>query len=212
MTQFVTVVDKMSAWFGKAFAWCIMIMIIGVSYDVFVTKVFSSATNWAYEIAYMMYGTLFMMGGAYTLSRDAHVRADFVYRLWSPRKQAVVELILYPLFFFPAITALVFYGWFQAARAWRLSEIAISSPTGIPIYQYRSVIVAAGLLMFIQGLAQMARCILCIQTGEWLRARDDVEETEKLLMDQKAREVLHHSGESVDVPTLDEAGLGKGGN
>lgn len=212
MAQFVTIVDKLSAWFGKAFAWCIMIMIIGVSYDVFVTKVFNSATNWAYEIAYMMYGTLFMMGGAYTLSRDAHVRADFVYRLWKPRTQAIVELILYPLFFFPAITALIFYGWFQAQRSWRISEIAISSPTGIPIYQYRTVIVAAGILLFMQGLAQMCRAILCLKTGEWLRARDDVEETEKLLIDQRAREALLHGGEAIDVPTRSEAGLGNGRN
>ncbi|MFO1185753.1 MAG: TRAP transporter small permease subunit [Bauldia sp.] len=207
MAQFVTIVDKLSTWFGKAFAWCIMIMIVGVSYDVMVTKLFNSATNWAYEITYMMYGTLFMMAGAYTLSRDSHVRADFLYRNWSPRKQAVVELILYPVFFFPAILALIFYGWFQAQRAWRIGEIAISSPTGIPIYQYRTIIPLAGTLLLLQGIAQMFRCVLCLQTGEWMRARDDVEETEKLLIDEKAREALQHSGEAVDVPTPDEAGL-----
>jgi TRAP-type mannitol/chloroaromatic compound transport system permease small subunit len=133
-----------------------------------------------------MYGTLFMMGGAYTLSRGGHVRGDFIYRLWSDRTQAKVDLTLYFLFFFPGILALVFAGWKYASRSWGYAEVSVNSPAGIPIYQFKTVIVAAGLLLIIQGIAQVFRCIICIREGKWPPVASDVEETEILLMKQAA--------------------------
>jgi TRAP-type mannitol/chloroaromatic compound transport system permease small subunit len=176
-----------------------MIMILGITYEVIVRYLFSAPTSWAFDLSYIMYGTLFMMGGAYTLSRDAHVRGDFIYRLWPPRRQAAVELVLYFLFFFPGVTALIFSGAKYAERSWRYLEVSINSPAGIPVYQFKSVIVAAGILLFLQGVAQVFRCIICLKTGEWIRARDDVEETEKLLMETKTLDVLRHEGEAIDV-------------
>ena len=148
-----------------------------------------------------MYGTLFVMGGAYTLSRDGHVRADFLYRLWKPRTQATVELVLYFFFFFPGVTALVVAGWKYAARSWSYLEVSSNSPAGIPIFQFKAALVAGGLLLFIQGIAQVCRCIVCLRTGEWVRAADDVEETEKILIEAKTLEVLHHGGETIDIVT-----------
>jgi TRAP-type mannitol/chloroaromatic compound transport system permease small subunit len=133
-----------------------------------------------------MYGTLFMMGGAYTLSRNGHVRGDFIYRLWKPQTQAKVDLVLYVLFFFPGILALVFAGWKYAARSWSYGEVSINSPAGIPIYQFKSIIVVAGILLLIQGMAQVFRCILCMREGYWRRAADDVMETEELLIKEAA--------------------------
>jgi TRAP-type mannitol/chloroaromatic compound transport system permease small subunit len=199
MTAYINFADRLSAWFGKAFAWSIMIMILGITYEVIVRYLFSAPTSWAFDLSYIMYGTLFMMGGAYTLSRDAHVRGDFIYRLWPPRRQAAVELVLYFLFFFPGVTALIFSGAKYAERSWRYLEVSINSPAGIPVYQFKSVIVAAGILLFLQGVAQVFRCIICLKTGEWIRARDDVEETEKLLMETKTLDVLRHEGEAIDV-------------
>jgi TRAP-type mannitol/chloroaromatic compound transport system permease small subunit len=135
-----------------------------------------------------MYGTIFMMGGAYTLSRNGHVRGDFIYRTWRPQRQALVDLILYIFFFFPGITALIFAGWKYASRSWGYGEVSINSPAGIPIYQFKTVIVVAGILLFIQGIAQVMRCIHCMRTGVWLQAAEDVEETEALLMKQAAEE------------------------
>jgi TRAP-type mannitol/chloroaromatic compound transport system permease small subunit len=146
-----------------------------------------------------MYGTLFMMGGAYTLSRDAHVRGDFIYRLWQPRTQAAVELVLYIVFFFPGVTALILAGWKYAARSWRYFEVSSNSPAGIPIFQFKTIIVAAGVLLFIQGLAQVFRCILCLRTGEWLRAKDDVEEIEKILLETKDLHSLGRGSEAIDI-------------
>ncbi|CTQ33092.1 TRAP transporter small permease subunit [Jannaschia rubra] len=184
MLRYIQFADAVSAWFGKTFAWLIILMSVGTGYEVFVRYVLNSPTVWALDVSFIMYGTLFMMGGAYTLSRRGHVRGDFLYRLWSPRWQARVDLVLYFLFFFPGVLALIFAGWKYAARSWQYAEVSVSSPAGIPIYQFKTVIVAAGILLFIQGIAEVFRCIHCIRTGEWLIADEDVFETEDLLMQQ----------------------------
>lgn len=188
MIRFIRFADSLSAWFGKTFGWLIVLMTFGMSYEVLVRYFFNAPTPWALDLSFIMYGTLFMMGGAYTLSRGGHVRGDFVYRTWSPRVQATVDLILYFLFFFPGILALVFAGWKYASRSWGYGEVSVNSPAGIPIYQFKSVIVAAGILLLIQGIAQVFRCILCIRSGVWLDAEADVEETEELLIREAAKQ------------------------
>jgi TRAP-type mannitol/chloroaromatic compound transport system permease small subunit len=200
MIRYIEFADRVSAWFGKAFAWVIMLMTLGVGYEVFVRYVLRAPTSWAFDISYIMYGTLFMMGGAYTLSRNGHVRGDFLYRLWSRRTQARVELVLYFLFFFPGVTALVLSGWKYASRSWRFLEVSVNSPAGIPVFQFKTIIVAAGILLFIQGIAQVFRCILCIRTGRWLQAAEDVVETEVKLAHGGGEADLHeHGGEPIDV-------------
>lgn len=184
MLGFITFADRLSAVFGKAFGWLIVLMTFGMSYEVMVRYIFNRPTPWALDVSFIMYGTLFMMGGAYTLSRGGHVRGDFLYRLWPARVQATVDLVLYILFFFPGIFALVFAGWKYASRSWGYGEVSVNSPAGIPIYQFKSVLVAAGILLVIQGLAQVFRCILCMREGYWRTAEEDVEETETLLMKQ----------------------------
>ena len=182
MVTFIRFADSLSAWFGKAFAWLIVLMTFGTSYEVFVRYIMGRPTPWALDVSFIMYGTLFMMGGAYTLSRGGHVRGDFLYRLWKPRTQATVDLILYLIFFFPGVTALIFAGWKYASRSWGYGEVSVNSPAGIPIYQFKTAMVAAGIRLFIQGIAQILRCIRCIRDGEWLEAEEDVEETEATLM------------------------------
>jgi TRAP-type mannitol/chloroaromatic compound transport system permease small subunit len=186
MIRFIGFADRLSALFGKAFGWLIVLMTFGMSYEVFVRYLLNKPTPWALDVSFIMYGTLFMMGGAYTLSRGGHVRGDFLYRLWRPRTQATVDLVLYIFFFFPGVLALIFTGWKYASRSWGYSEVSINSPAGIPIYQFKTVMVAAGLLLAIQGVAQICRCILCIREGQWRTAEDDVEETETALMKQAA--------------------------
>jgi TRAP-type mannitol/chloroaromatic compound transport system permease small subunit len=182
MIQYIRFADAVSAGFGKAFAWLIIAMAFGTGYEVFVRYVLNSPTPWALDVSFIMYGSLFMMGGAYTLSRGGHVRGDFIYRLWRPQTQAKVDLILYIFFFFPGVMALIISGWKYASRSWGYGEVSINSPAGIPIYQFKTVIVAAGILLFIQGIAQVCRCIHCMRTGDWIPPDDDVKETEDLLM------------------------------
>lgn len=211
MERLITIIDKISAWVGKAFAWCILILAFGVGYEVFVRYVLGDPTAWAFDISYMMYGTLFMMAGAYTLSRDGHVRGDVVYRLWKPRTQARVELVLYFIFFFPGVFALILAGWKYAYRSVGYLEVSVNSPAGVPIFQLKAVIVAAGVLLLIQGIAQVMRCIICMRTNEWLRAVDDVEETEVVLMDKATHDVIDHGSEAYDYvkPTSSETGKGE---
>ena len=182
MLTFIRFADSLSAWFGKAFAWLIIVMAVGTGYEVFVRYVLNSPTAWALDVSFIMYGALFMMGGAYTLSRGGHVRGDFLYRLLQPRTQAKIDFVLYIIFFFPGVTALIFAGWKYAARSWGYGEVSAASPAGIPIYQFKTVIIAAGLLLFVQGIAQLMRCIIAIRTNEWIEAPEDVFETEDLLM------------------------------
>ncbi len=193
MVGFIRFADALSAAFGKAFAWLIILMTLGTAYEVFVRYVLGSPTPWALDVSFIMYGTLFMMGGAYTLSRGGHVRGDFLYRLWQPRTQAKVDLVLYIFFFFPGVLALVFAGWKYAARSWSYAEVSVNSPAGIPIFQFKSVLVAAGLLLLIQGIAQVCRCLLCIRTNAWMHAEEDVRETEDVLL-QKATEAETRPG------------------
>lgn len=186
MQSYIRFADTLSAWVGKAFAWLIIVMAFGVGYEVFVRYVLNKPTAWALDVSFIMYGSMFMMGGAYTLAKNGHVRGDFIYRNWAPRTQARIELVLYFLFFFPGITAMVLAGFKYASRSWGFGEVSVNSPAGIPVYQYKSVIVAAGLLLWIQGVAQVMRCMYCIKHGEWMgdAVDSDVEETEVLLARQ----------------------------
>jgi len=200
MERYIVFADKVSAWFGKAFAWLILVMTFGVGYEVFVRYVLRDPTSWAFDVSYMMYGTLFMMAGAYTLSRDGHVRGDFVYRLLKPKVQASIELVLYFLFFFPGVLALIVAGWKYAARSWGYTEVSVMSPANVPIFQFKSVIIAAGILLLIQGVAQVFRCIICIRSGQWpIHHEDDVEEMENVLLREHEKEVLKHSSEAIDI-------------
>ncbi|MPZ10527.1 MAG: TRAP transporter small permease subunit [Kiloniellaceae bacterium] len=199
MIRFIKFADSVSAWFGKAFAWLILMMTFAMSYEVIVRYLFNAPTSWSLDVAFIMYGALFMMGGAYTLSRGGHVRGDFIYRLWQPRTQAKVELVLYFIFFFPGVFALVLAGWKYAIRSWGYLEVSVNSPVGVPVFQLKAVIVAAGILLVIQGIAQVLRCVVCMRTNEWLRAADDIEETEVLLMTQGTHDILAHGSEAIDV-------------
>ena len=186
MYAYIRFADSVSAWFGKAAAWLIIMMALGTGYEVFVRYVLNNPTAWALDVSFVLYGTLVMMGGAYTLSRGGHVRGDFLYRLWAPRRQAQVDLVLYIFFFFPGVLALTFTGWSYAEQSWRFGEVSVNSPAGVPIYQFKTVIAVSGALLTLQGIAQVCRCIHCIKTNEWLPAEEDVEETEDILMKQAA--------------------------
>ena len=184
MIKFIDFADRLSLAFGKVFAWLIILMTFGTSYEVLVRYVFNSPTPWSFDVSFIMYGTLFMMGGAYTLSQGGHVRGDFLYRLWKPQTQAKIDLLLYLIFFFPGVTALILAGWKYSSRSWGYAEVSVNSPAGIPIFQFKSVMVAAGILLFIQGIAQVFRCILCMKEGYWRKADQEVRETEDILIEQ----------------------------
>ncbi len=179
-------VDTLSRMVGHAFAWCIVILTFGTSYEVFVRYALNSPTSWAFDFSYLMYGALFFMAGAYTLSRNGHVRGDFIYRMWRPRTQGIVELSLYILFFFPGVLALVYAGSSYGFEAFRIREVSVNSPIGIPIWQLKLLIPFGAGLLALQGVAEVLRCIQCIRENRWPPRLHDVEELEKVLIEQHA--------------------------
>lgn len=182
MTRFVHTIEGLSLWVGRAFGWCILILTLSVSYEVFVRYVLNAPTVWAFDMMVQMYGALFLMAGAYALAQDSHVRGDVLYRLFSVRWQARVDFVLYLLFFFPGIIALFWFGWDIAADSWRYKEVSWNSPARIQIYFFKTLIPAAGLLLILQGLAELVRCWDAMRTGVWMPRLDDVKETEDMLM------------------------------
>jgi TRAP-type mannitol/chloroaromatic compound transport system permease small subunit len=192
MYRFLHFVESLSAWTGKAFAWCILVLTFSTCYEVFVRYVLNAPTVWAFDMSVQMYGALFMMAGAYALSQDAHVRGDVLYRLMPIKVQASIDLALYILFFMPGVFALTYYGYGFAADSWFYKEVSWSSPSRIQIYFFKTLIPISGVLLLLQGLSEIARAIQCIRTGVWPRRLRDVQETETMLLheqeDMKKRE------------------------
>ncbi|CUH42671.1 TRAP transporter small permease subunit [Ruegeria atlantica] len=184
MIKTIHAIEGLSQWVGKAFGWCILILTLSVSYEVFVRYVLNKPTVWAFDMMVQMYGALFLMAGAYALAQDAHVRGDVLYRLFSVRWQARVDFVLYILFFFPGMFALFWYGWEIAKDSWRYEEVSWNSPARIQIYFFKTLIPVAGFLLMLQGIAEMARCWLAMRNGVWLERLDDVRETEDMLMEE----------------------------
>ncbi|MDC0532772.1 TRAP transporter small permease subunit [Candidatus Pelagibacter sp.] len=182
MRTFIKFADNLSTSMGKAFSWCIVILMGGTCYEVFMAYVLNAPTLWNFDFSLQMYGAIFMMAGAYTLSTEAHVRGDVIYRLFKPRTQGWIDLILYFIFFFPGVLALAFYGFDYAALAWKIKETSWNSPAQIQIYMAKSLIPLAGILLTIQGISEVFRSIICIQTGQWPARLVVAEETEKILM------------------------------
>jgi TRAP-type mannitol/chloroaromatic compound transport system permease small subunit len=187
MKRFLFFIDSLSLWVGKAFAWLILVLTLGISYEVLVRYVLRAPTTWAFDFSYINYGALFLMAGAYALSRNGHVRADVLYRLWSPRKQASMDLVLYIIFFLPAVGAFMYSGYIYAAMSVRFQEVSIFSPAGVPIFPLKTLIPITGLLLFLQGIAEIIRCILCIRQGAWPQRLHDVEETESMILREQQR-------------------------
>jgi len=150
-----------------------------------VRYVLDSPTSWAFDFSYLMYGSLFFMAGAYTLSRNGHVRGDFIYRMWRPRTQGIVELSLYVLFFFPGVLALVIAGWSYGFEAFRIREVSVNSPVGIPVWQLKLLIPFGAGLLALQGVAEVLRCIRCIRDNRWPQRLHDVEELETAILHEK---------------------------
>jgi TRAP-type mannitol/chloroaromatic compound transport system permease small subunit len=193
MLAYIGVVDRISTAIGKAFGWYILIMTFGTSYEVFVRYVLDNPTVWAYDLSYNMYGALFVMAGAYTLSRDAHVRGDVIYRLWPPRAQAGIDLTLYILFFFPGVLALTFAGYRYAGESWRYHEVSVYSPSDIPIFPLKTLIPVAGVTLLAQGLAELFRCIICLHSGQWPPRAQDVEELETAILHEREYAATHET-------------------
>ena len=169
-------IDGISTWVGKATAWLMIILMSVVCIEVFKRYIVNMPTAWIFDAENMLYGSLFMLCGAYTLAQNAHVRGDFLYSSMRPRTQATLDLILYIVFFIPGIAALIYAGYDYASDSWRIAEHSNVTADGPPVYHFKSVIPIAGALIMLQGIAEIVRCVSCLQTGEWPSRLKDVAE------------------------------------
>ena len=188
MESSIRVIDVFSKAVGHAFAWCVLVLTASTCYEVFRRYGLNNPTVWAFDRSYMLYGALFMMSGAYAVSRNSHVRGDFIYRSWKPRNQARVDLVLYFVFYFPAIFAMVFTGARYSFEATRIMESSVNSPAGVPVWPLKLIIFVGGVTLLLAGIAEVMRCLICLRTGKWPARSGDVEELEVVLLKEHGTE------------------------
>lgn len=197
MQKLLFAIDRISTWVGQAFSWLIFLLTLMISWEVFSRYALDSPHPWAFDVMSMMYGSLFMMAGAYTLSKNGHVRGDVLYGFFPPRLQAGLDLALYFLFFIPGVVALAWAGYFYAADSWAIREISNVTADGPPVYPFKTIIPIAGALLLMQGLVEIVRCIICLKEGAWPAREQDVEEVDV----EKLKESVHVKDE--DIAKLD---------
>jgi TRAP-type mannitol/chloroaromatic compound transport system permease small subunit len=198
MQKLLLTIDKISTFVGQAFSWLIVSLTLMISWEVFSRYVLDHPHAWAFDVMIMMYGTLFMMAGAYTLSKAGHVRGDVLYGFFEPRTQATIDLVLYILFFMPGVFALTYAGYYYAAESWAINEHSTITAEGPPIYPFKTMLPLAGAFLLAQGIVEIIRCVICIKQGAWPTRIEDVEEVDV----DKLKEMVHVG--DADIAKLDQ--------
>ena len=194
MQKLLLYIDKLSTWIGHAFSWLIVALTLLISWEVFSRYALDHPHAWAFDAMIMLYGTMFMMAGAYTLAKNGHVRGDVLYSFFVPRTQAIIDLVLYVLFFIPGVIALAWAGYTYAAESWAILEHSNITSDGPPVYPFKSVIPLAGTILLLQGFVEIIRCVICIKQGAWPSREQDVEEVDV----GKLKEMVHVKDEDID--------------
>jgi TRAP-type mannitol/chloroaromatic compound transport system permease small subunit len=171
----INTIDRISDWTGRVTAWLIVPMTLAVTYEVVARHFFRAPTIWAYDVTYMLYGTHFMLGTAYTLMRIGHVRTDMLYQNWSIRTQNIIDAIGYLFFFFPAMVLLFYFGWQEAYHSWTIRETSDASPWRPIVYPFKAVIPLTALLLLIQGVAEFLKSLYAMRTGRLWAKREVIE-------------------------------------
>src|SRR3954470_9597895 len=189
MQKLMLSIDKVSTFVGQALAWLIVALTLLISWEVFSRYVLSNPHAWAFDVMLMCYGTMFMMAGAYTLSKNGHVRGDVLYGFFPPRLQATFDLVLYIAFFIPGVVALVWAGYIYAGESWAIKEHSSVMADGPPIYPFKTFIPIAGAFLLVQGIVEIVRCVVCLKQGDWPSREEGVEEVD--IAKRKAMVTVH---------------------
>ena len=205
MQKVMLLVDKLSTLLGQAFAWFIVSLTLLITWEVYSRYVINHPHAWAFDVMIMMYGTLFMMAGAYTLSKNGHVRGDVLYGFFPARLQAALDLTLFICFFIPGVVALAWAGYIYAGESWTINEHSNITSEGPPVYPFKTIIPIAGTILLVQGLVEILRCIVCLKEGKWPSREEDVEEVDV----DKLKKMVHVKDE--DIAKLDVLVTGKEG-
>ena len=202
MQKLLLFIDRLSTLAGHCFAWTIVVLTFLISGEVFSRYVLNQPHAWVLDAQIMLYGALFMMAGAYTLAKQGHVRGDVLYGFFEPRTQAAIDLLLYLLFFLPGIFALSYAGLIYANESLAIREQTFS-PDPLPLYPFKFIIPLAGFGLMLQGLVEIARCLICLRTGAWPSREQDVEEVDV----GKLKEMVQVKDE--DIARLDQYVVGR---
>jgi TRAP-type mannitol/chloroaromatic compound transport system permease small subunit len=198
MQKILLTIDRISTYVGQIVSWLIVGLTFLITYEVFVRYALDSPHQWAFDTMLQMYGTLFMMSGAYTLSKNGMVRGDVLYGFFPQRLQAGLDLALYILFFLPGVTALCWAGYTYAGESWAMFEHSSITASGPPVYPFKTIIPVAGIFILVQGFVEIFRCILCLKEGQWPSRLADVEEVDV----EKLKATVRVTDE--DIAKLDE--------
>lgn len=198
MQKLLLAVDRLSTFVGKVFSWLIVTLTLMITWEIFSRYALDAPHDWAFDGMLQMYGTLFMMAGAYTLSKNNMVRGDVLYGFFPPRLQAGLDLTLYFIFFLPGVCALIWAGYLYAGDSWAIWEHSGITANGPPVYHFKTVIPVAGSFLLLQGIVEMIRCIRCLKEGQWPSREQDVEEVDV----EKLKAQMHVKDE--DIAKLDE--------
>jgi len=193
MQKLLLAVDKLSTVIGQAFSWLIVVLTLLISWEVFSRYALDNPHPWAFDVMSMLYGSVFMMAGAYTLSKNGHVRGDVLYGFFPPQLQAGLDLALYILFFIPGVVAMAWAGYNFAAESWAINEHSNITANGPPVYPFKTIIPIAGTILLAQGLVEIVRCIVCLQQGQWPSRGQDVEEVDV----EKLKEMVQVKDEDI---------------
>jgi TRAP-type mannitol/chloroaromatic compound transport system permease small subunit len=197
MQKLLLAIDKLSTVIGQAFSWLIVVLTLLIGWEVFSRYALDNPHPWAFDVMSMLYGSMFMMAGAYTLSKNGHVRGDVLYGFFPPRLQAGLDLALYILFFIPGVVAMAWAGYNFAAESWAINEHSNITANGPPVYPFKTIIPIAGAILLAQGLVEIVRCIVCLQQGAWPSRGNDVEEVDV----EKLKQMVNVKDE--DIAKLD---------
>ena len=204
--RFLRTIDGINTVAGKIASWLVIGLMLLVCAEVFKRYILNMPTAWIFDASNMLYGSLFMLCGAYTLAQNGHVRGDFLYSSMRPRTQAALDLALYIVFFLPGIAALAYAGWEYAGDSWRINEHSNVTANGPPVYHFKAMIPIAGALLLLQGGAEISRCVICLKTGKWPERLPDVTEIDVVegqlsqseYVDEEARKIAIKSAQSID--------------
>src|SRR5689334_1979736 len=171
----VKTIDRFTDRTGMWIAWLNVPLVAVVAYEVIARYLFNAPTIWSFDITYMLYGTIFMLGAAYALHKGAHIRTDFFYERWSPRTKGMVDSISYLVFFFPSLIMFLAASGNEAWYAYNISEVSEQTPWRPILWPYKAIVPVTCVLLMLQGVSETVKSVYAWRTGVVLEEKEKVE-------------------------------------
>jgi len=167
MAKTILGIDLFNLRVGQMACWLTVPVFASMFYEVIARHFFNAPTMWAYDISRMFAGAMFMLGAGYALSKGVHIRADFMYRKWSIRRQASIDLALYLLFYFPGLTGAVWACYKYAYKSWSQMEKGMDTAWMPLLGPIKTVLLIGLVLLLIQGISEVLKCVYAVKHRRW---------------------------------------------